>query len=68
MIKTRAGTTAQHKERRNTMSETQTIRRTVTVDNAAHLDEVTVHFEVDVNCQCASGQGGSYITTEPARR
>ena len=50
------------------MSESQTIRKTVTVDNAAHLDEVTVHFEVDVNCQCASGQGGSYITTEPARR
>jgi hypothetical protein len=50
------------------MSETQTIRRTVTVDNAAHLDEVTVHFEVDVNCQCASGQGGSYTRAEPVRR
>ncbi|WP_207597785.1 hypothetical protein [Arthrobacter sp. D5-1] len=50
------------------MSATQSIRKTVTVENTAHLDEVTVHFEVDVNCQCASGQGGSYITTEPPRR
>ncbi|MCU1516513.1 hypothetical protein J2X12_004157 [Pseudarthrobacter oxydans] len=50
------------------MSVSQTIRKTVTVENAAHADEVTVHFEVDVNCQCASGQGGSYTATEPPRR
>ncbi|MBT2586495.1 hypothetical protein [Arthrobacter sp. ISL-95] len=50
------------------MSESQTIRRTVTVENTAHLDEVTVNFEVEVNCPCASGQGGSYVTTEPPRR
>lgn len=50
------------------MSESQTIRKTVVVDNTAHLDEVTVHFEVDVDCQCASGQGGSYVRSEPPRR
>lgn len=49
------------------MSETQTIRRTITVENTAHLDEVTVHFEVDVDCSCPPASG-SYTRSEPARR
>lgn len=49
------------------MPTTQTASRTITVQNTAHLDEVTVHLELEVQCACASS-GGSYTRTEPATR
>ncbi|MHA7155613.1 hypothetical protein [Arthrobacter sp. TMN-50] len=47
------------------MTGTHTISKSITVENAAHLDEVTVHLEVDCPCTAASG---SYTRSQPARR
>lgn len=48
------------------MSATQTVRKTITVSNTAHLDEVTLHLELEVNCSCANDVG-SYTRVESVR-
>lgn len=42
---------------------THTISKTITVQNTAHLDEVTVHLNLDINCGCSSTLG-SYTRSE----
>jgi hypothetical protein len=49
------------------MPSTTTVNKTVTVQNTKHLDEVTVHLELEVGCSCPS-PAGSYTRSEPARR
>lgn len=46
---------------------TQNISKTITVPNAAHLDEVTIRLDLEVNCSCRPSEG-SYTRSEPTRR
>ncbi|NOJ64084.1 MULTISPECIES: hypothetical protein [unclassified Arthrobacter] len=50
------------------MTAHNTITKTVTVQNTEHLDEVTVHVEMDVACTCSSGLGGSYTRSDFGHR
>lgn len=44
------------------MSKTQTIHRTVVVENTSHLDTVSIDLAIQVDCSCP--EPNSYITTE----